>query len=82
MVSYIPYIADAPLCSWAAYFWPSSVFLFVHCCFMSTETVGTSRDEESRTSTSLFTQLLKSNVLWSAVIIPITAAAPLSSSAA
>ena len=36
------------------------MFFLVHCCFMSTETVGTNRDEESRTPTSPFTQLLRS----------------------
>ena len=34
-------------------FWP-----IVQCCFTSTETVGTIRDEEPKTSTSAFTQLL------------------------
>ena len=32
----------------------------VQCCFTSTETVGTFRDGELRTSTSIFTQLLSS----------------------
>ena len=39
------------------------LFFLVQCCFTSTETIRTIRDEEPRTVTSTFTQLLNSFVL-------------------
>ena len=51
-----------PLCSFFLffYFFSFSFFSRVQCCFTSIETMWTVRDREPRTTTSTFTQLLRS----------------------
>ena len=44
-------------------------WIFVSCCFASTETARLIRDGEPKTATSTFTQLLSSDQLWSALYL-------------